>query len=533
MSKVVLSTDTALKAFQSFPQPQNGYYLPAQKPTIKQEKNKHNYKKTIIISSLVAGFGTLALMKGALPKTLSKYLDKWKIKLEQKSTKGGKFQNFYRYTVSKINSFLEKTESINNFTTLKDVLFQKLMCGKNGNRPFTSKIHKGITRIFDRISRNTVNSAYSSTNKKFATLNEYLVRLNERILSENPSSSVAINEIKDRMTTVNQNLERGFGLNARKDRLEKIRKATEDLFDEFWGKSFKDLKNFKSKNMYQTFIAEAHLQPKKMDLASETSLLRQAVTHDIDDSYKASIKAFDDIQKFVNPTDIETNAVLNELRTNLNKYKRLAGKDEITQRSELNQEILANLRKFVDTYSSSSANYDSTAKQAISSYIKKVEEIVSNSKKGELQEILSAYKKLLPRKEYLKLKAKVQSAVKSLDKSIDIEVNKYFDKARDLKLGSAPTDVLSILGAVGAVGWAVGKSKDKDERISATLKYGIPAIGAISTSLFCTAKLISGGKALFFGLASGWAINKVGIILDEIRKQYNLNVKLNKSNKRD
>lgn len=135
-----------------------------------------------------------------------------------------------------------------------------------------------------------------------------------------------------------------------------------------------------------------------------------------------------------------------------------------------------------------------------------------------MEEILTTYKALLPRDKYLKLKAEVAKAVKSLDKSIEIETVQYVDKARDLKLGAAPTDVLSILTTVGAVGYYVSKSDNKDERISASLKYGIPAIGAIATSLFCTAKLISGGKAMFFGLASGWVINKIGVFVDDLRK---------------
>ena len=132
----------------------------------------------------------------------------------------------------------------------------------------------------------------------------------------------------------------------------------------------------------------------------------------------------------------------------------------------------------------------------------------------------------MPRKEYLKLKSQVQKAVNSLDKSIETETIKYYDKARDLKLGAAPTDVLSILGTVGAVGWFLGKSKNKDERISASLQYGIPAVGAIATSLYCTARLISGGKALLFGLLSGWVINKAGVIVDNTRKKYSLDISL-------
>ncbi len=151
---------------------------------------------------------------------------------------------------------------------------------------------------------------------------------------------------------------------------------------------------------------------------------------------------------------------------------------------------------------------------------------MSNNSKGELQEILTIYKSLLPRNEYLKLKSEVAKAVKSLDKSIDIETVQYVDKARDLKLGAAPTDVLSILATVGAVGYYLNKSDGKDEKISSALKYGIPAVGAIATSLLCTAKLISGGKAMFFGLASGWVINKVGEFVDDTRKKYALDVSL-------
>ena len=143
---------------------------------------------------------------------------------------------------------------------------------------------------------------------------------------------------------------------------------------------------------------------------------------------------------------------------------------------------------------------------------------------------MTAYKEILPRKEYLKLKSRVNSAVRSLDKSIDIETNQYFDKARDLRLGSAPTDVLSILMTGGAVGYYLNKSDNKDEKCSVAIKYGIPAIGAIATSLYCTARLVSGGKAMFFGLISGWLMNKAGVLVDDARKKYSIDVSLiNKS----
>ena len=93
-----------------------------------------------------------------------------------------------------------------------------------------------------------------------------------------------------------------------------------------------------------------------------------------------------------------------------------------------------------------------------------------------------------------------------------------------MKLGSAPTDVLSILAAVGAVGYYLGHAENKDEKTSVSLKYGIPAIGAIATSLYCTARLVSGGKAILFGLLSGWAMNKAGVLVDDTRKKYSVDI---------
>lgn len=532
MINQVLGVNTAQKrAFSNFSQPKNGYYINA--PFNEEEKKENNHKlgKTIAISALVVGFGTLAVLSGGLNKGTAKLLNRWKLKLEQKMAKGSRFKNFYRFTAGKIDTFLAKTESINNFTTLKDVAFQRLMWGKDGSRSFTRKIHEGVTKFFDRISRKTVNSSYSNTYDKFAGLTEYFASVNEKILSRrgnDPKYANIIENINRRIATVNTNLDKGFGINARNERLKEIQKASDGLFEFFWDASLSDVRNFKSKNMWQSFIAEDYLIPAKLQLGNRAGLLRQTITHDINDNYKATIKALDNIQKFVNPSDMSTNDILNSLRNNLNKYKKLSGKEEIVQRNELNKEIITNLRKLGDNFTemSSKYNYNSDAAKAISKYVSEVENIISKSSKGELQEILTLYKGILPRSEYLKLKAKVNSAIKSLDKSIDIETIQYFDKARDLKLGSAPTDVLSILGAVGAVGYYLNKAESKDDKYSVSLRYGIPAIGAIATSLYCTARLVSGGKAMLFGLLSGWAMNKAGVVVDDARKKYSLDVSL-------
>ena len=165
MVNQVLSLNSIIQshAFSNFSQPKRGYYINepfnnSNPNSNEKKKSGHNLGKTIAISAMVVGFGTLAVLSGGLNKGAVKVLNKWKLKLEEKMAKGSKFKNFYRYSAGKIDTFIAKSESINNFTSLKDVLFQKLMWGKNGNRRFTRKVHESITSFFDRISRKTVNS---------------------------------------------------------------------------------------------------------------------------------------------------------------------------------------------------------------------------------------------------------------------------------------------------------------------------------------------------------------------------------------
>ena len=531
MTQVVLSTTNTLPQQRSFnntfSQPKNGWYMPVANIEEEKKKKSHKFGIALAATALVAGFGTLAIMKGSLPKHITKYLEKWKLKLENKSAKGGQFQSFYRYSLNQVESFLEKSQSINNFTSLKDVLFQKLMYGKDGKRTFTRKIHENITRVFDKLSRKTVNSSYSETHSRFAGLNEYMSELNDKLLKKYPSGSkeaLAIDSVTKRMSNVNEILEKGFGLNARNSRLEEMKKATGGLFDYFWNASFSDIKNFKSKNMWQSFIAEEYLIPAKTKLLKGTGKLRRAITNNIVDNYKTMTEQVFDIQKQIVPTDRASNEILNLLRNNISKYRKLSGANEFIERQKLNEQISANLSKLSETFKN--GDYGEESIKAVSKSINEVNNILFNNKKGELQEILTVYKSLLPKSEYQKLKAKVNAAAKSLDKSIDTEIVQYFDKSRDLKLGSATTDVLSILGTVGAIGWFLGKADNKDDKISASLKYGIPALGAIATSLYCTARLISGGKSMAFGLISGWLMNKAGEAVDNTRKKYSLDISL-------
>jgi hypothetical protein len=154
---------------------------------------------------------------------------------------------------------------------------------------------------------------------------------------------------------------------------------------------------------------------------------------------------------------------------------------------------------------------------------KKIEELQSgfaNFEEGKIQQLLTIYKKILPQSEYEKIAEAYGNTVKSLDKSIAIETEDFLSKLRDLKLGSAPTDRLTILGSFAVLGYNLGKSKDNDQRQSIALKYGIPALAGLGVSLSCNAKLYAGSKSLMFGGVSTWLLNRIGEWSDSKLKEY-------------
>ena len=114
---------------------------------------------------------------------------------------------------------------------------------------------------------------------------------------------------------------------------------------------------------------------------------------------------------------------------------------------------------------------------------------------------------------------KTNAALKSLNNSTDTEINKLYDKLRDLKIGSAPTDILTFIITFATVSFGIGKANGKEAKIQAALEYGIPALGAVAISSLCTVCLVSAGPSLIIGGLSGLLLNKLGSEAVNIRKK--------------
>ena len=108
-------------------------------------------------------------------------------------------------------------------------------------------------------------------------------------------------------------------------------------------------------------------------------------------------------------------------------------------------------------------------------------------------------------------------AARALNNAIRTEANDLFDKMRDVKIGSAPTDILSMAGTAGLMGVYLAQAEDKDQRVEVALTTGVPlGLGMIATT-FATMKMYAGIKSLAFGAITTFIANTIGKV---INKQY-------------
>ena len=499
---------------------------------IREDKETNRLGKTIAISALSVGAIILFLMRG-LPKNAYKNLERWSQKLEAKLYKQrqngqvGKLEEFYTFTLNKLTSFMSKAKSVNNFVAIKDISFEKLM-SKN---KYTKKIHRKITSIYEKIGRRTVDKSYEKAKSKmygmFQTFEDFddkilLNTRNGQELVEGKAVKKWLDDIENLKTKIRRTWNSNFGQRSRNQRYEDMQKAVKTLSDDVWEATIGNLDNFGKKNVYESFIAEEMLAGKKLKLINEAKNPRYIITRDIDDIYNSSIDVVKNITSFVNPKDKASRELIKNLRLKLEDYKKLAGYSEAKKRTELNKEIQNILKKLSNSICENKKiyKYDTETVHQLSSQIQGIQDIMGDSGKGSIQEILTIYKKLMPREDYLKLKESANKTVKYMDSAITKETDNFFDMMRDLKMGSAPTDILSILAAIGAIGLGLSKSENKDQQYSVLLKAGIPAVGAIATSLYFSASLVSGGRAMLYGGISGLLISKAGSMLDEYRKKH-------------
>ena len=485
----------------------------------------------IAIASLATVCSLLMLSRG-VQKNTNKFLNHIKDYLEKKSERSSlknasKKKSFYDFFIRRTNSFIKKSESINNITSLKDVLFMRLMYK---TKP-TKELHEAISKYFEEVSQKTVFDSYKKTDKCFKQMYKLFDELDEFIINKSGNEIVEVNGVKRTKKELIDDAKNFRDLTKMavdafideetiKGRFDYINEVTSSLYSTFWDASFKDFwsKNnkFKRKEMWQTFIAAEQVKGNKTKLAEMVSLARNAVTYTKKDELSNVYDYVMALDAIVPPNDKEGIEIVKKLEW-FSKNP-----DMFENNKDLFFKELKNLEEHKFALSS-----DPRAATALEEYkkinIKNIEKQVYDNQSGMLQDMLAIYYKIAPFElEKSGALLSLKKAVKSFDKSVYLENAEFFDKIRDLRLGAAPTDILTILFSFATLSLGLGHAKDNDKRISIALKSGIPVAGGIATAMFSAAKLVSGGKSLALGFLSGIILNQLGVIADNMRKKINL-----------
>ena len=437
----------------------------------------------------------------------------------QKSKLSGMGASTYEYLLGKIDFLLNKSQAVNNFTTIKDFAFKKLMYGGKNNWKYTRKLHNSVTSMFEKLGLKTVRNSYAKTLNNF----EYLKNLNISTLAElkmgkDLSKEITINGVKlpksewmtlvqDKGLQIDQLLSDNFSEGVRRARYLDIKKYTKELeqsFDEkgpLW---------FLSKDTLNSFVADAKMLPKKLQIQKNINSVKNAISYTPLDLYKDADSKIMTIASYFSIEDKNALKVLNNLRDNFSKFAKTSVVDKNVMLSNLS-ELEAEVRRL---FIPSEKNLDLRA------CVQELRDLFTNYKRGNVQEILDVYKALLPQNQYEKLSKEFSKAIKSLDKSVKLETENFINKSRDLALGSAPTDILSVFGGLATLSYYLGKSDNSQERTAIALKYGIPALVGVGVSLYGNARLFAGSKSLCFAMISSFIANRFGSFANHSYENY-------------
>ncbi len=491
--------------------------------TPEKARKTHNIRNiglSVAAATILTATGLVFILKGG-PKGLTKGFQKlrnyYERKLQKSKLAGITSNSKYEYILGKLDSVMGKIEIGNNLTTIKDYAFKRFMYGGKRNWKYTRKIHNAITAFFEKIGIKTVVKSYKSTSARFADLES----LNESILKKLSSSSdltrpVTINgvtklksewikEAQDAGADILSIYRGNFNETKRSARYLKIKKFTKDLertFDEkgpLW---------FLSKDTFKTFVAESKMLPSKLQFQQQIKNHRKNISHSVADLYREADERIIKIASSLGVKDTEALEKLNKVRENFKKVAR-------SEHFEMDLDMLKDLDELhiavLKSADPKSSNYKSllnNLSELRTSYV--------DYRQGKFEDILSVYKQLLPESEFEEVQKVYSKAVKSLDKSITIESEDFINKSRDLTMGSAPTDILTVLGSFGTLAYYLGKSDNNQEKATISLKYGIPALAAVATSLYANARLLAGTKSLAFAAISGIVVGKIGDIVNNI-----------------
>lgn len=498
-----------------------------------EEARKTHNTKTIGISiasaTLLAAAGVFYLMRGGpkgfvkniniLRKNLENKLQQSKLDLEDNSF----YNKFLQFSIKVTDWLQSKIDTLNNITTIKDLLFEKFMNNRLTGK-ITGKIHSYITKVFAKVARRAVKNSYSETLEKIKNSTKLSKKMLQNLTSANNDEIINIKGVEKtrkewlkELSTIESDIfkeyEKNFGQNAQILRYKKYGKTLIGLKEQF-------KKNgpfwFLSKDTLKGFVADSIVANARKELQQKTWTLRKFFSYSMKDISKEADDTILEMTKLLKVSDVDNIKRLRNLNQNFQKLSHIK---EEAERAQILNNIENQIDEFITDVITSNKIKTETGDK-LYNYAQSLSDKLKNYKPGKLENMLSIYKRILSPEEYSKLENAYKGNVVALDKSIHLETEDYLNKLRDLTLGSAPTDVLSVAAGLGTLGYYLMQSDDVRERNEIGLKYGLPAITGIASMLYGNAKLLAGTKSLSLGLITMFITNRFGDIANKLLENY-------------
>ena len=502
----------------------------------KETKNKH-VNHILRNSSIAAGIGVVILApfvmlisKGKFPKAsniISKRLNKisQKISALREKPEMTKAEMVYLNSLQKTNKSLNKAKGILlNTGPLKDVLFDKTL-----RKIGLGKVCNKITGFFERMALKMTSIAYNSSNNAFVSMKDKFLQTNKSILGSKSSSRLeTINGVTKTVAEWAQIAEeklnhmdtlydafRSASVSKRNKKLGKQFNGLGDkVFEQTYGNLLKFIKNPKS---WTSFITEDLVAATKDKYSRSIISRKKLITNTHSDVTSELGKLVSNIEASLDLTSKSSYDLLKKIKKVVSSY-------DISASDKNKQEIISELSKMISECSgvleNSSSKYPDPVIKKVKKSLGNIRYIISSDKKGELEEVMDIYKHILPKGKYTELKKSSKKMREALNNATDTEADKFVDKMRDLKSGSAISDVgFGLLFPLGSTAVAMSMADTKEKKRSVGLNFGIPLFVGLATSMVGTVAMLTAGPTMALGLVTSTITNQICSRIDSYLKK--------------
>lgn len=490
------------------------------------QKKRKKRKNIIIGSSLtaIAAVATGVLYRHNIVNFASDFVRKMYAKVAEFNSKQKGELPLKDKIAVRIARLLDKTimssQMMVNFSAMKDSVLNMAT-----HKTFLGRIGEKLTSTWESLAVKAVKSDYSKCEKSLLKTEAEIKKILTKLRSEGDLGKVVTIDgknyvIEDLIKLVEKNLRnakttytRQFSHSGFDERNAILKERLRDVNEKFFD-AYTSLDYYKELG-FTRFTVEEWLAPVKNAYQGHILKQKMSISNNINDKFLATQKLLKNVDKLIPPKDAKSRLMLNEIMKNLGEYKNLSGVNEKEARQVLTKEIEKQLKGLFEQIKTSQLYKDESVK-TLAGLLDEAATTVNMGQKGNLQEVLTCLKAMLPKEEYLKIRSQINKTSDKLNKVTNAESDLYFDKLRDILLGSALSDVaFGMLSPLATMGIVLAMEDTEEERLSTMLRLGIPLIGGIGTSAAFLFMLASGGKAMILSSIAGAVLNRAGTFVDK------------------